>query len=51
MASSHRSDWLTAREEYLDTLDHKYPDHPYKEQVRKWRDQVLLDEVEGGPGT
>ena len=33
MASSHRSDWLTAQEEYLDPLDHKHPDHPYKEQA------------------
>jgi len=47
MASSHRSDWLTAQEEYLDTLDHKHPGHPYSEQVQKWRDQILLDEAEG----
>lgn len=46
MASSHRSDWLTAQEEYLDTLDHKHPGHPYSEQVQKWRDQILLDEAE-----
>ena len=47
MASSHRSDWLTAKEEYFDALDRKHPDHPYKEQLRKWRDQILLDEAEG----
>ena len=47
MASTHRSDWLTAQEEYLDTLDKKYPGHAYAEQVRKWRDQILLDEAEG----
>ena len=47
MASPHRSDWLTAQEEYLDTLDHKYPGHPYSEQIQKWRDQILLDEAEG----
>jgi eukaryotic-like serine/threonine-protein kinase len=47
MASSHRSDWLTAQEEYLDPLDHKHPGHPYSEQVQKWRDQILLDEAEG----
>jgi serine/threonine-protein kinase len=46
MASPHRSDWLTAREEYLDPLDRRFPDHPYKEQLRKWRDQILLDEAE-----
>ncbi len=47
MASSHRSDWLTAQEEYLDSLDKKHPGHPYSEQVQKWRDQILLDEAEG----
>ena len=47
MASSHRSDWLTAREEYFDALDRKHPDHPYKEQLQKWRDKILLDEAEG----
>lgn len=47
MASTHRSDWLTAREEYLDVLDRKYPGHPYKEQFQKWRDKIMLDEAEG----
>jgi serine/threonine-protein kinase len=47
MASSHRSDWLTARDEYFDTLDLKHPDHPYKEQLQKWRDQIVLEEAEG----
>jgi eukaryotic-like serine/threonine-protein kinase len=47
MASSHRSDWLTAQEEYLDSLDHKHPGHPYSDQVQKWRDQIVLDEAEG----
>ena len=47
MASSHRSDWITARDEYFDTLDRKHPDHPYKEQLRKWRDQIILDEADG----
>jgi serine/threonine-protein kinase len=47
MSSSHRSDWITARDEYFDTLDRKHPSHPYKEQLQKWRDQILLDEAEG----
>ena len=47
MASTHRSDWLTAQEEYLDTLDKKHPGHVYAEQVQKSRDQILLDEAEG----
>jgi serine/threonine-protein kinase len=46
MASPHRSDWLTAQEEYFDTLDHKHPGHPYSEQIQKWRDQIQLDEAE-----
>jgi eukaryotic-like serine/threonine-protein kinase len=46
MASPHRSDWLTAQEEYLDPLDHKHPGHPYSEQIQKWRDQIVLDEAE-----
>lgn len=47
MASQRRSDRLTARDEYLDALDRNHPDHPYKEQTRKWRDQILLEEAEG----
>ncbi len=46
MASPHRSDWLTAQEEYLDTLDHKHPGHPYSEQIQEWRDRIQLDEAE-----
>jgi serine/threonine-protein kinase len=47
MASPHRSDWLTAQDEYLDLLDRKYPGHPYKEQILKWRDKIQLDEALG----
>ncbi len=47
MASTHRADWLTARDEYLEPLDRRFPDHPYREQTQKWRDKILLDEVEG----
>jgi serine/threonine-protein kinase len=47
MASTRRADWLTAREEYLDQLDERFPSHPYREQVQKWRDKILLDEAEG----
>ena len=46
MASTHRSDWVNAQEFYLDELDQKHPDHPYKDQVRKWRDKILLDDAE-----
>ncbi|MGO9596652.1 MAG: serine/threonine-protein kinase [Isosphaeraceae bacterium] len=47
MASSHRSDWINAQEEYLDVLDRKHPDHPFKSDVRKWRDRIALDEANG----
>jgi len=47
MKSSKRHDWITAREEYLDPLDRRFPDHPHKEQTEKWRDQIFLDEAEG----
>jgi serine/threonine-protein kinase len=47
MASSRRADWLTALEEYLDPLDQRFPDNPYREQTQKWRDKILLDEAEG----
>ena len=47
MASPHRADWITARDEYFDALDRNHPDHPYKGQLQKWRDQILLDEAEG----
>ncbi len=47
MASNRRHDWLTAREDYLDPLDSRFPNNPYREQTQKWRDQILLDVVEG----
>jgi hypothetical protein len=47
MASPHRTDWLTARDEYLDQLDRRFTNNPYHEQTRKWRDKILLDEAEG----
>ena len=47
MASRHSADRLTARDEYLDALDRRFPDHPYKEQAGEWRDLLLLEEVEG----
>ncbi len=47
MASSRRHDWLTARDDYLDPLDSRFPNNPFREQTQKWRDQILLDEAEG----
>jgi hypothetical protein len=47
MASTRRSDWRTAIEEYIDPLDERFPSNPYREQTRKWRDKILLDEADG----
>jgi serine/threonine-protein kinase len=47
MASPRRSDRITARDEFLDPLDQRYPDHPYREQTRKWRDEIILEDAEG----
>jgi serine/threonine-protein kinase len=47
MASSHRADWVTAQEDYIDPLERRHPDHPYKDEVRKWREKIELDEAEG----
>jgi serine/threonine-protein kinase len=46
MASKRSSDWKTARDEYIDPLDSRFPDNPYREQTQKWRDKILLDQAE-----
>jgi len=46
MASTRRQDWLTARDDYLDPLDSRFPSSPYREQIQKWRDKIALDEAE-----
>ena len=47
MASTRRTDWVRARDEYLNPLDERFKNNPYKEQTQKWRDKILLDEAEG----
>ncbi len=47
MASTRRTDWMTARDDYLDPLDSRFPDNPYHEQTQKWRDKILLAVAEG----
>ncbi|MDG3007030.1 serine/threonine-protein kinase [Paludisphaera mucosa] len=47
MESTRRADWITARDEYIDPLDSRFPDHPYRERTKAWRDQIELDEAEG----
>ncbi len=46
MQSDLREDWKRARDEYLDPLDDKYPNHPFKEQVSGWRDRLGRAEAE-----
>ncbi len=46
MASTRRSDWKTARDEYIQDLDDRFPDHPYQQQTREWRDKILLEDAE-----
>lgn len=47
MASKLRHDWLEARDNYLDPLDHRFPDNPYRATTRAWRNRILLDEAQG----
>ncbi len=46
MKSGRRANWIVARDELLDPLDSRFPDNPYREQTRKWRDQILLSDAE-----
>ncbi len=46
MASESRSDWDRAIKEYIDPLDNRFKDHPYRDQTRNWRDKVLLNNAE-----
>jgi serine/threonine-protein kinase len=46
MESKHPGDWVRAGNEYLDPLDRRFPDNPYKATTRQWRDRVLLDQAE-----
>ena len=46
MASADPTDWLRARDEDLDPLDARFPDHPYREQTEAWRDKIDLRDAE-----
>jgi eukaryotic-like serine/threonine-protein kinase len=47
MASKERSDWLHAKEYFLEELDRRYPNHPYKKQTEEWLDKIALTGAEG----
>ena len=50
MASPHPGDWDRAWDDYLEPLQKKYPDHPYKEELaelrRQYDDQVAEHNAE-----
>ncbi len=48
MASSRYTDWVTARDQYLEPLDRRFPRNPYRKRTTRWRDQILLKEAEQG---
>jgi serine/threonine-protein kinase len=47
MESDQRSDWLIARNQYINPLNQDHPNHPYRNETDAWRDKILLDEAEG----
>ena len=47
MASANRHDWIAARDNYIEVLDRKHPNHPYKQTLTAWRDKLLLADAEG----
>jgi len=46
MASTDRLDWFSAESRYLDELDRRFPDHPYKPRTDAWHDKIVLNRVE-----
>jgi serine/threonine-protein kinase len=42
MASTDHTEWIRARDEYLEPLDRRFPGHEYKEKTNAWRDQIDL---------
>lgn len=45
MASTNPTDWIRARDEYLDPLDRRFPGHPFHEETDAWRDRIDLREA------
>lgn len=42
MASDKLSDWMTARDEYLNPLDTRFKQNPYLKTTQDWRDRIDL---------
>ncbi len=47
MASKDRHQWDDALKEYIDPLDRRFPENPYKSTTHTWRDKIALATVEG----
>ena len=50
MASADRLERLRARDEYLEPLDRRFPQHPYREKTEVWRDAIDLEDSERRAG-
>ncbi len=37
---------MTARDDTSSRSTERFPDNPYREQTRKWRDKILLEDAE-----
>ena len=46
MDSKSSSDWSLALRNYIEPLEHRFPNHPYKSETRVWRDRILLEQAE-----
>jgi serine/threonine-protein kinase len=46
MASTSRADWINARDEYIEPLDRRFPNHAHRDETRSWLDQLLLGDSE-----
>jgi len=42
MASADPLDWIRARDEYLDPLDSRFPNHSFRADTEAWRDRIDL---------
>jgi hypothetical protein len=42
MASDQTLDWKIAQQDYIEPLDRRFPDHPYRAETRAWRDRIFL---------
>jgi serine/threonine-protein kinase len=46
MDSKKSSDWNLALRRYIEPLDQRFPDNPYKAETRAWRDRILVEQAE-----